>query len=147
MLKEEMGNDMIVVICIDEKGGLMFHGRRQSQDRVLREDVLKECGNILHMNAYSAAMFGKDTGVSLRVSEDFMEEAGENEYCFVEDGKLDEYRDRIEAVILYRWNRKYPADVYFTWSLTGGGWELERIEELVGSSHDCITKEVYRRTI
>ena len=34
---------MIVIICIDEKKGMMFHNRRQSQDRILREHIIKEC--------------------------------------------------------------------------------------------------------
>jgi len=45
-----------------------------------------------------------------------------------------------EGLILYRWNRTYPADLYFTLSLEG--WTLERREEFAGSSHEKITKEV-----
>ena len=31
---------MILVICIDENGGMLFNNRRQSQDKILRERLL-----------------------------------------------------------------------------------------------------------
>ena len=78
------------------------------------------------------------------VSENFLGEAKEGEFCFVEDADVGEYLQRIEAVILYRWNRRYPADVYFTLDLNEK-WMLERTEEFKGSSHERITKEVYKK--
>ncbi len=135
---------MIVVVCVDEKNGMMFHRRRQSQDRVLRENLQKECGGKkLYMNRYSGKLF-KDA-VGIVVSENFLGEAKEGEFCFVEDADVGEYLQRIEAVILYRWNRRYPADVYFTLDLFNEKWILERTEEFKGSSHERITKEVYKK--
>ena len=32
---------MIVITCLDQKNGMMFNHRRQSQDSVLREHVAK----------------------------------------------------------------------------------------------------------
>ena len=34
---------MILISCIDDRGGLLFHGRRLSRDRVLCQDVLRTC--------------------------------------------------------------------------------------------------------
>ena len=31
---------MIVMVCVDDKNGMMFNKRRQSQDRVLRQHML-----------------------------------------------------------------------------------------------------------
>jgi len=31
---------MIAVVCVDDRGGMLFNRRRQSQDRVLRGDLL-----------------------------------------------------------------------------------------------------------
>ena len=31
---------MIWVVCVDDRGGTAFHGRRQSMDRLLRADLL-----------------------------------------------------------------------------------------------------------
>lgn len=135
---------MIVVVCVDEKNGVMFHRRRQSQDRILRENLLKECGEKkLYMNGYSGSLFKDSVGIV--VSENFLGEAGEGEFCFVEDAEVGDYLQRIEAVILYKWNRRYPADVYFTLDLLNEKWMLERTEEFKGSSHERITKEVYKK--
>ena len=45
---------MIAAVCIDDRGGMLFNHRRQSQDRLLREDLLAEAaGRPLWMNSYS----------------------------------------------------------------------------------------------
>ncbi len=135
---------MILIACVDEKNGMLFHRRRQSQDRILRENLLEECkGRKLYMNSYSYAMFGENPG--LVVSESYMEQAGEEDFCFMEDGRLEGRQEEVDKVILYQWNRRYPADTYFPLDLENGDWELERTEEFAGSSHEKITKEVYGR--
>ena len=132
---------MIVIVCVDDQNGMLFNHRRQSQDRVLRQDLICETsGCVLRMNAYSLRQF-KETPPNVRSSEDFLEQAGPGEFCFVEDRDLLPFADRLEKLILYRWNRRYPADFYFTIPLEG--WTLERREEFPGSSHETITKEVY----
>ena len=134
---------MIAIVCIDDKGGMLFNHRRQSQDRMLRADLLREAARRpVWMNAYSARQFGAPAE-NLRVAEDFPDRAGSGELCFVEDRDLSPLAGKLEGLILYRWNRTYPADLYFTLSLEG--WTLERREEFAGSSHECITREVYRR--
>ena len=122
---------------------MLFNRRRQSQDRLLRSDLLREAaGRPVWMNAYSAKQFGSGAE-NLRAAEDFLDRAGSGELCFVEDRDLAPWLGRLEGIVLYRWNRTYPADLYFTLPLEG--WTLERREEFPGSSHEKITKEVYRR--
>ena len=36
---------MTAIICMDDKNGILFNRRRQSQDRLLREDLLRETGS------------------------------------------------------------------------------------------------------
>ncbi len=137
---------MTLIVCLDEKDGMMFHNRRQSQDRSVRADIIRSCGDeVLRMNAYSYRMFQADTGVSVSVSDDFLILAETGDYCFVEDQDVTSFADRIHTAILYRWNRNYPADRYFSLDLADGSWELERREEWEGFSHERITKEVYKR--
>ena len=51
---------MIVMVCVDDKNGMMFNKRRQSQDRVLRQHMLELAGDKkLWMNAYSRKQFPK----------------------------------------------------------------------------------------
>lgn len=141
---------MKLIVCIDEKNGMMFNHRRQSQDRVLRDDIRKECqGSILRMNAYSAGLFEKDADVETMVqifsSEDFLAQASEDDCCFVEDQDISLWLEQADTVILYQWNRHYPADLYFTAELSEDTWQMERQEDFVGSSHEKITKTVYAK--
>ena len=65
---------MILVAVVDDRMGLCFHGRRQSQDKRLREKILTLfAGKTLWMNGYSAKQFAKDAGAdAICVAEDFL---------------------------------------------------------------------------
>ena len=133
---------MILTACVDGRGGMAFNRRRQSQDRLVRWDILKEAGRSpLWVDAATARQFTAAQQDRLRIDEEFLDRAGPGELCFVEDRSVKEYADRIERVVLYRWDRAYPAD--FFWDLPLEGWSLERREEFPGYSHKIITKEVY----
>ena len=138
---------MLIIVCIDEKNGMMFNHRRQSRDSAVCQDILKECrGKKLYMSSYSQKLFGEAQEAEIQISDNILNQARESDACFIEDIRLSDFEDRIQTVILYKWNRKYPADLYFTLDLSDGSWELQRTEEFNGSSHERITKEVYKRT-
>ena len=134
---------MIVIAAVDDGGGMMFNHRRQSQDRILREHILEMSGGRLWMNQYSSGQFSGAEG--LRVDDDFLEKAGDGEFCFVEDRPLSPCADRIERVILFKWNRNYPGDFHFDLDVAAPPWKLLEISEFPGFSHEKITKEVYGR--
>ena len=133
---------MTIIVCVDDNWGMMFNHRRQSQDKVLREHILKEINeNTLWMNGYSAKMFGNHPQIC--VDEDFLNKVAQDDYCFVEDCLVIPYKQKISRVIVYKWNRKYPADQYFDMPLTENEWQLILSEDFIGNSHEKITKEVY----
>ena len=146
---------MKIIVCVDNQNGMMFNHRRQSQDRVLRKRILELTGGKkLWMNAYSQKQFlqgnmpkeqeqSGQLGQSgqIQADETFLEKAGPGEPCFVEDRSVAPFAGRVERVVLYRWDRAYPADLY--WDLSLEGWTLARREEFPGFSHEIITKEVY----
>ena len=55
----------------------------------------------------------------------------------------EELAEKLEQIIVYRWNRHYPADFYFGIALETPAWTRIRTEEFAGSSHEKITKDVY----
>ena len=133
---------MTIIACVDDNWGIMFNQRRQSQDKILRNHILKEIKeNTLWMNRYSAKMFEKHPKIC--ISEDFLNKAAPDDYCFVENCSVIPYAQKINQVIVYKWNRKYPADQYFDIPLSEDGWRLISSEDFEGSSHEKITKEVY----
>lgn len=138
---------MIVIVWLDDSKGMMFNHRRQSRDQAVIEDmVLASRGSRLYMKEYSYKLFA-DLGLdNVVISSDFLQQAGEGEYCFVEDMSVLAFGEKIEQLIIYKWNRKYPADFYFDITLEKG-WELSEIKELVGTSHENIKKETYFKCV
>ncbi len=131
---------MIVMVCLDDNNGMLFNHRRQSHDKALCAYIQRLTeGSRLWMNAYSAPFFAHAS-----VAEDFLEQAAQEDYCFVENLPLQPYEAKIERLLVFRWNRVYPADTYLDLILDGV-WHLQRQEEFIGSSHDKITMEVYER--
>lgn len=134
---------MKIIVCVDDKGGVMFNHRRQSQDRVLREHILEMAsGQTLWMNSYSAKMFGNLP--SIAVAEDFLDRADEDDFCFVENIPITGYEYAAKEIILFRWNRTYPADSYFNFPAEPE-YKLTETCDFTGFSHEKITKEVYTR--
>lgn len=132
---------MILIVCLDEKNGMMFNRRRQSKDSAVRADMIAEAGgNALWMNSYSAKQFEEPEAV-INIDEEFMKNASGGDFCFLEGEGASAAEDRIGKLIVYKWNRLYPSDVKFDIDLDG--WKLESTDEFAGSSHEKITKEVY----
>ncbi|MDD5931522.1 MAG: ribonuclease Z [Oscillospiraceae bacterium] len=133
---------MTLIVCLDDKNGMAFNHRRQSQDRLLRRRVLDLAGEApLWMNAYSAGQFGESAAI--RVAEDFLDRAGPGDFAFAEFPPLAPWAERAERIIALRWNRLYPADARLDIDLSA--WRLTSTEEFPGSSHETLTLEVYQR--
>lgn len=134
---------MILIVCTDDDNGMAFANRRQSQDRLLRERLLRLSGGKLWLNAYSAKQFSPEESAGFTVDEDFLEHAGAGDYCFAEITDPTPYEARMEKIILYRWNRRYPASLHFAIPLAEHGWKRVSTEDFNGHSHETITEEVY----
>lgn len=141
---QERKKGMHIILCVDDRLGMLFNGRRLSRDSALVEDAVKLCkGSKLWVNEYSDGLFSR-YGYSVQICDpDFPENAGTDDFCFMEDCDPAPYRDKIGSIVLYRWNRRYPADTYFDAALLQGR-RLAGQKEFPGSSHEKITREVYR---
>ena len=60
------------------------------------------------------------------------------------DKKLRPYKDKINSVIVYKWNRQYPSDMKLDIEPSEGRVLVSSVE-FAGYSHEKITKEVYSR--
>lgn len=131
---------MHLILCIDERDGLSFCGRRLSQDKILNQHMLSiTAGHKLWMSPYSRKLFPGD---DVTADDAFLEKAGLGDYCFLETAPLPETCENLESVILYHWNRTYPSTVKFPRCLLENR-HLEHTEEFPGSSHEKITMERY----
>ena len=136
---------MKLIVCVDDRMGMMFNKRRQSKDAKVREDILSmlEAGKRLFVSPYTAKQFLPEEQEKLYVSETFLLEATGDDICFIEDSDSSELVDKVESIILYRWNRHYPSDQYFTLDLSK--YELIASCDFVGNSHPEMWKEEYRK--
>ena len=132
---------MKVIVCLDDKKGMLFGNRRQSKDRLVIEDICKMTDS-LSIHTFSEKLFS-EAPLQLNVADDFLKQAKEGEFCFVENQPLSNYEDKIEDIIIYYWNRVYPSDKQFDIQLAN--WKVVLEEEFAGYSHEKITKRVYRR--
>ena len=128
---------MILIACIDDKSGLAFNKRRQSKDKTVTEDIIKTVGkNSIIMDEKSASLF-ENADINI-ISPDDVSMA---KYYFIEFTSPSYVSKAFEGIILYKWNRRYPADIYFDIDLKN--YILKESFDFPGNSHEKITKEIY----
>lgn len=136
---------MTVAVCLDDNNGLQFNGRRQSRDRELLCDMQRETAGNIVITPFSEKLFAQ-AEIFAKVSNTPATEASVDDLVFYEEGELAPLLERATRLIVYRWNRVYPADVVWQGELPPHGFTLLREPtEFVGFSHETITKEVYVR--
>lgn len=137
---------MKIIVCVDDNNGIMFNKRRQSRDSVLIQDIIENLnGSNLLIAPYSEKLFEDSDIDTFFISDLILDEAEPDDFCFIENKVLGKYASKINELIIYRWNRKYPADTYLDVDPISLGMELIETTEFVGSSHEKITKELYRK--
>ena len=130
---------MNIIACIDDNKGQLFNGRRQSRDvQVINKIYEITKGQNLFINSFSEKLF-KEKAI---VNADFLECAGEGDFCFIENVSASEYIEKIDKVYLFKWNRKYPSDFTFDLELENN-FHLVSVEEFQGNSHELVTLEVW----
>ena len=70
-------------------------------------------------------------------------ETGED--FFAETIPSDDMLEQTQKLVIYRWNRHYPADVRWDPDLDALGFVLRETTDFPGTSHEKITREVYER--
>lgn len=134
---------MKIIVCLDDRDGMMFNRRRQSCDRILRERMLSLVGSAkLYMNEYSRRQFDGEHK-NIIADEAFLFTAGDDDYCFIENIDVSDFVDIIDTVIIYRWGRVYPSDMKFPTAVFRSRWTLTSKTKFAGSSHKNICEEIY----
>ena len=134
---------MKTIVCIDDKFGVSFDGKRQSRDRELIENLMGFTdGARVIISQKSASLF---EGRQIEISDDPMGVAGDGDFVFCEGESLLPYLDKIDEMIIYKWNRTYPRDALLDLIPERCGFKLIDSCDFVGSSHKKITREVYKK--
>lgn len=136
---------MIIIAAADDEYGILFNNRRVSKDRILREKIIeitKDSG--LFMNKYSYGQFCEDTkeNKDIYVYENFLDIAEKGDFCFIENEDIKPYLEKIERIILFRWNCIYPSDFKFPYEILEN-YIMQVEEKFKGNSHEKISMEIY----
>lgn len=139
---------MNVIICLDKNNGNFFNGRRQSLDReIIKKIALLVNNKTIWMSPYSAELFDavKKIPVHKHVDVHYMDQAENLDYCFVEGDSLKQYIKEINTILIFRWDKVYPADRYLDISLS----DFTPVYEMGfhGNSHEQIIMEMYKKKI
>ncbi len=136
---------MRIIICLDDNNGMLFNNRRQSRDRVLLDDIFHDLkGERLCVFPFSQKLFAdKEDKIKLVESLDEALRYEEKPTVFVENISVNEAVEKSSELIVYRWNRVYPADFYC--DVDFKKFNLQEEREFSGSSHEKITKAVYKK--
>ena len=130
---------MTVYVCLDDRGGMLFNNRRQSRDQAVLEDIRDSVPDVLTIDPFSEKLI-RDAGIPCVIAGEAPEEGT---HFFLEARPASEVTALASRLVIYRWNRHYPADVRFDADLSG--FTLESTCQFSGKSHTSITKEVYVR--
>lgn len=132
---------MKVFVCIDDNNGMLFNGRRQSRDAEVVKKMLEISNGKVHISPFSSALFGETPCI---MKENFLDDASDSDFCFVENVALSGYADRIDTIILFRWNRAYPYDMALDIN-PSELFCLKSTTDFAGNSHENITMEVWEK--
>ena len=135
---------MTVYFCLDDRSGLSFNGRRQSRDAAVLGDIASRLTGELLIDPVSVPLI-RQTGIPYCIALPELSEKLPGIHYFVEDRQPGDWLSLADQVVLYRWNRHYPADRWFTPDLASLGFVLQQSMEFPGTSHDTITREVYNK--
>ena len=134
---------MTCYVCLDDKNGMLFNRRRQSRDALVLEDIRSSIRQTLTIDVFSEKLI-QQAGIPYVLAPEDLAELPEDAHFFLEArSSLD--AATADRIVLYRWNRHYPADTYWELDLAQHGFSLLETTEFPGKSHEMITKEVYAK--
>ena len=131
---------MRVIVCLDDDLGMLFGRKRQSRDSAVLEDIKAEFGEIVILPFSQRLIEPSGIKYTLKETENDFKRG---ETIFLESIDPARLGDKIDELVIYRWNRRYLADMKFTLSLAD--FKRVGVKEFAGSSHDKITKEIFKR--
>ena len=134
---------MHIIICLDERQGVLFNHRRQSKDRELIADIGRNLSGTLYIKPYSESLF-INRGIPYQCIE-HMGEIEDHVVFFAEDLDFLSILNSVKTITVYWWNRHYPSDVRLELDFADEGFSSVERKDFAGFSHEKITKEIFKR--
>ena len=122
---------------------MLFNKRRQSRDKAVIKDIASIASDsVLYISEFSAKLLS-ESDISVIAVTDPLGAASNEDAVFVENLPLLPYRKKIDRLIIYKWNQKYPADTYLDIDPQKEGMTLAQTIDFVGNAHEKITRETW----
>lgn len=134
---------MVIVACIDKSGNIALNTNGQL-NHIIFLVRLKVVSNeaLLYMNSNSNLQFGFYP--MIMVDDDFLDIAEEDSYCFVEDTDITPYINRIDKIILYKWNKNFSSKFKFDTSILDN-FSIVSNKCFYGETFLKISEEIYEK--
>lgn len=130
---------MKLIVCLDDKNGMTFNNRRQSRDIMVIRDIEDVTNNNeLYITEYSKSLFENEC---YKIAVSVREVSNLDCYFLNETEMVSDIEDKIDSIIVYRWNRIYPSSVIFDLDLSK--YTIVDKKDFKGNSHDNITRIMY----
>lgn len=135
---------MTVIFCLDDNRGMLFNNRRLSRDAMVFEDIKTYLKGALQINEFSEKLVAS-SGINYELFKNFVTKPDFETIYYIENISVKEHLDKIDRIIVYWWNRKYPSDVVLDFVPNEFGYNSTSIYEFSGKSHEKITREIFER--
>lgn len=136
---------MKLVICIEDRGGMLFNKRRVSRDKLMIADFAEYAGDsTVFIEPYSEELFS-EASLNMIISENPMKFAEDGDFVFIERQEPRAFAEAAKEIVIYKWGRRYPFDTSMNFSPEELGFKLESTFEFRGNAHEKITREVYKK--
>jgi len=135
---------MTVIFCLDDNRGMLFNNRRLSRDAMVFEDIKTYLKGALQINEFSEKLVAS-SGINYELFKNFVTKPDFETIYYIENISVKEHLDKIDRIIVYWWNRKYPSDVVLDFDPNEFGYNSTSIYEFSGKSHEKITREIFER--
>lgn len=136
---------MKLIVCTDDRGGMMFFGKRPARDRYAIDDIIKDAeGKQILIAPYSEKLFAEQGG-KYTISTDPLADAGKDDAVFIEDRSAGAYLEKIDSIVIYSWDLSYPFDKKFDIAPEAEGFVKIQEKEFTGHAHKTVKKTLYTR--
>ncbi len=133
---------MTLILCLDQKDGMLFNKRRQTFDYELLDMICKSFKGKLFISSFSEKYFGQR---SVTVLSSPLTDAPSESAVFIENEDVTPFIGNIDKIIIYRFGCVYPADTYFTVKPLESGFRLAGRIKFSTEVHKDMFKEIYKR--
>lgn len=134
---------MKLVVCLDKNNGIIFFGKRQSQDELQRKNLFELIGNSKFFLTENSFDLYQDFEFNFEIISEKTEILEDSVFLY-EGEELERFLPFVDEIICYFWNRDYPFDETFEEFLKPN-WKEKESFEFKGKSHEKITRKIFKR--